>query len=79
MPTHKYKGVVYERPTNISNLMCKEVIDQLGGDYTFSINDVLKLLSTFSSKEIVVGCDVVTKIQICKDISENEIYERSDS
>lgn len=77
MPTHKYKNVVYERPTNISNAMCKEVIDQLGYDYTFSVNDVLKLLSAFSSKEIVVSCDVTTKIQIFAPSTENDLYERS--
>ncbi len=73
MPTNKYKGVVYERPANLSNAMCKELIDNLGGDYTFSINDVLKVLSKVSSKEILVRCDTTTKIKFSEPISSLEI------
>lgn len=71
MPSHKYKGVVYERPKNLSNAMCKEIVDHLGGDYTFTINDVLKLLSDFSAKQIVVECDTTTKLQF---MPEGEIF-----
>lgn len=85
MPTNKYKGVVYERPLNISNAMCKELIDNLGTDYSFSINDVLKVLSRFSSKEILIICDSTTKLVFADPISQLEInaskmvdlYERS--
>jgi len=41
-----YKGVKANKPDNVSMKMFKRVIDELGKDYCFSVDDVLKFIST---------------------------------
>lgn len=71
MATIKYKQHIIHRPENVSMNMVKKICDELGQDYSFTVNDVVQLFSRLSAKENVCG-DVVTKIRIF----ENEFYER---
>ena len=72
MATIKYKNHVIHRPENVSMNMVKKICDELGQDYSFTVNDVVQLISRLSSKENVCN-DVVTKIQFS-----NDIYERGE-
>lgn len=70
MATIKYKNHVIHRPENVSMKTVKRICDELGQDYSFTVNDVVQLVSKLQSEKI--ECDhLVTKIQFS-----NSLYER---
>ena len=45
MNYHTYKGVKFIKPNDISLKFIKRLIDNLGGDYSFSIESLIDFLS----------------------------------
>ncbi len=71
MATIKYKNHVIHRPENVSMNLVKKICDELGQDYSFTVNDVVQLFSRLSAKENVCN-DTLTRLHFFQ----TENYER---
>ena len=74
MATINYKGHVIERPKNVSMATIKKAVNHLGPDYSFTVNDVIKLISLLQEEDVKICGDPVTSIQMFSS-KQNGLYE----
>lgn len=72
MATIKYRQHVIHRPENISMNLVKTICNQLGEDYSFTVNEVVQLISRLKTEEVEVVPDTTTKILLFEVDSINE-------